>query len=253
MEERAWRPVSSLQNRVKAAWLRRWSNILACSAARAFALSLLDKHPNPGTGAEVPELHEVLRDIGLPEVVSVCGGRCTVCFSYLLAEKARIVQALIVQALTDQDVNATVVTVDGVGAYDLISNVRRPLEDGRGDQILPSARWFCGPHPRICGRMRWGTLRKSCREREESRATPSCQCCSLWEHPALEAIRRRLLDDEKLLAYLDDVTVVCQPDRGRQCLQLWRRNSHDVHTSASTRGRPKCGTVRESHPKALKS
>ena len=30
---------------------------------------------------------------------------------------------------------------------------------------------------------------------------------------ALEAIRRRLLDDEKLFAYLDDVTVVCQPDR----------------------------------------
>ena len=31
-------------------------------AARAFALSLLDKHPSPGTGAEVPQVHEVLRD-----------------------------------------------------------------------------------------------------------------------------------------------------------------------------------------------
>ena len=51
-----------LQNRVKAARLRRWSNVLACSAARAFALSLLDKHPSPGTGAEVPQVHEVLRD-----------------------------------------------------------------------------------------------------------------------------------------------------------------------------------------------
>ena len=48
-----------LQNRVKAAWLRRWSNVLACSAARAFALSLLDMHPSPGTRAEVPQVHEV--------------------------------------------------------------------------------------------------------------------------------------------------------------------------------------------------
>ena len=62
--------------------------------------------------------------------------------------------------------------------------------------------------------MRWGILKKSRREKEGSRATPLMPMMfSLGEHPALEAIRRRLLDDEKLLAYLDDVTVVCQPDR----------------------------------------
>ena len=43
-----------LQNRVKAAWLRRWSSILACSAGRAFALSLLDRRPNPGHGSLHP-------------------------------------------------------------------------------------------------------------------------------------------------------------------------------------------------------
>ena len=32
-----------LQGRAKAAWLRRWSAMLACSAARAFAVSLLDR------------------------------------------------------------------------------------------------------------------------------------------------------------------------------------------------------------------
>ena len=51
-----------LQNRVKAAWLRRWSGVLACSAARAFAWSFLDKPANPGTGADAPPMHEVLRD-----------------------------------------------------------------------------------------------------------------------------------------------------------------------------------------------
>ena len=51
-----------LQNRVKAAWLRRWSSILACSAGRAFALSLLDRRPNPGTGASIPSGNEVVRE-----------------------------------------------------------------------------------------------------------------------------------------------------------------------------------------------
>ena len=51
------------------------------------------------------------------------------------------------QALTDQDANATVVTVDGIGAYDLIS--RSALLEGvprmeDGDQIFPFARCFCG-------------------------------------------------------------------------------------------------------------
>ena len=45
----------------RSAWFRRWSNVLACSDVTAFALSLLDKHPHTGTGAEVPQVHEVWR------------------------------------------------------------------------------------------------------------------------------------------------------------------------------------------------
>ena len=51
-----------LQGRMESAWLRRWSAILACSAARSFALSLLDRCPSPGTGDDAPSAHEVLRD-----------------------------------------------------------------------------------------------------------------------------------------------------------------------------------------------
>ena len=50
-----------LQGRVKAAWLRRWSSLLAYSAARAFAESLLETRPVPRIG-DVPSTHEVLRD-----------------------------------------------------------------------------------------------------------------------------------------------------------------------------------------------
>ena len=45
-----------LQDRVEAAWLRRWSATLACSAARSFAVSLLDPRPVPGTGDAIPSL-----------------------------------------------------------------------------------------------------------------------------------------------------------------------------------------------------
>ena len=57
---RAQEPVV-LQARAEAAWLRRWSNILACSAARAFALSLLDLRPAPAV-EDIPSVDEILRD-----------------------------------------------------------------------------------------------------------------------------------------------------------------------------------------------
>ena len=51
-----------LQNRVLSAWLARWSCILACSSTRAFAQSLLERRPNPGTGVDIPSEQEVIRD-----------------------------------------------------------------------------------------------------------------------------------------------------------------------------------------------
>ena len=57
------KPLSRLlQGRVEAAYLRRWSAVLACSVARAISLSLLDRRPVHGTGADIPSVHEVLRD-----------------------------------------------------------------------------------------------------------------------------------------------------------------------------------------------
>ena len=50
-----------LQGRVQAD-TRRWSAVLACAAARAFSLSLLDRRPVHGTGADIPTVREVLRD-----------------------------------------------------------------------------------------------------------------------------------------------------------------------------------------------
>ena len=48
------------QGRAEIAWVKRWSTILACTAARAFTMSLLDRRPVSGIGEAVPQ--EVLRE-----------------------------------------------------------------------------------------------------------------------------------------------------------------------------------------------
>ena len=50
-----------LQERAKAAWLRRWSSLLACSMVRAFSESLAERQPVPCMG-NVPSTHEVIRE-----------------------------------------------------------------------------------------------------------------------------------------------------------------------------------------------
>ena len=59
MEGRVW---WSLLQRSVGDGLRRRRSFLRALAKAFSRLSLLDKHPNPGTVTEVPEMHEVLRD-----------------------------------------------------------------------------------------------------------------------------------------------------------------------------------------------
>ena len=53
---------SILQASVEVAWFRRWSNILSCAAARAFADSLLGVRGAGGAGGDAPPSHDVVRD-----------------------------------------------------------------------------------------------------------------------------------------------------------------------------------------------
>ena len=51
-----------LRGRVREALSRRWEGILACTAAKSFAVSLLDLRPACNTGMDPPSMHEVVRD-----------------------------------------------------------------------------------------------------------------------------------------------------------------------------------------------
>ena len=48
--------------KAEAAWVRRWSAILAFTAARALSMSLLDYRPAGGSEGAIPSVHEVMRD-----------------------------------------------------------------------------------------------------------------------------------------------------------------------------------------------
>ena len=49
-----------LRGSVRAAWYRRWCCLLACSAAKAVAMSLLEHRVVPGAGDNPPSAHEVV-------------------------------------------------------------------------------------------------------------------------------------------------------------------------------------------------
>ena len=51
-----------LRGRAHAAWLRRWSPLLACGAARAFALLLLERDTSAGVDGPMPSAQKVMSD-----------------------------------------------------------------------------------------------------------------------------------------------------------------------------------------------
>ena len=49
----------AMRSRVRVAWLLRWGTMLACSGARSFALSLLERRGGLGEDSATPASHEV--------------------------------------------------------------------------------------------------------------------------------------------------------------------------------------------------
>ena len=113
-------------------------------------------------------------------------------FQYALSTRAGCeCVAHILQSITDEDPDATVVSIDGVGAYDLIS--RKAMLEGLlrmegGDKILPCEILLGGFQrqflPPICGRTNCRAPPSISHEGEKgaSKATHSCRCCSHWRN-----------------------------------------------------------------------
>ena len=116
--------------------------------------------------------------------------------------------AHILQVLTDLYPDATVVSVDSVGAFDLIS--RKSTKEGLrcvvdGEQILPFVRAFCGQPSTYLWEDDGGevhTIPQGEGGEQRDISMPLLFC--LGQHPALSAVSAQLEAGGKLFAYLDD-------------------------------------------------
>ena len=120
-------------------------------------------------------------------LVAKKAGKATAPFQYALPTKAGCeCIAHILQGLTDRDANVTVVTVDGVGAYDLIS--RNSMMEGflkmeDGDQILPFVRCFYGSPSTYLWEDEMGVTEEIPQgEGGEQGDPPQSPCCSCWDN-----------------------------------------------------------------------
>ena len=95
-----------------------------------------------------------------------------------------------IQSLTELDPRATVLSVDGIGAFDLIARAQYLWGDDTGDTHL----------------IEQG-------EGGEQGDPLMPLLFSLGQHSALQSLQSFLLPGEQLFAYLDDIYVVCSPER----------------------------------------
>ena len=146
--------------------------------------------------------------------------------------------AHILQGLTDLDDRATVISVDGVSAFDLISRtamMRGLLRVEGGSQALPFIRMFYGAPSEYLWEDSSGTVHTIPQGEGGEQGDPLMPLLfAVGQHEALEAISDQLPEGDHLLAYLDDTYIVTQPERvsdAYRCLdtELWNRARIRIH------------------------
>ena len=89
---------------------------------------------------------------------------------------------LILQTLVESDADATIGSIDGIGAFDLVSRnamLRGLKEMDTGDRVLPSCAGFTGSLRCRFGRTRLEMCRTYLRERVATKVILSCRCSSV--------------------------------------------------------------------------
>ena len=126
----------------------------------------------------------------------------------------------VIRAATDINDRTTIVSVDGIGACDSIS--RNSMLEGLhrmvdGDQMMLFVRLFYGS-PSVC---LWeddmGDTHEIMQGEGGEQGDPLMPLLfSLGQHSALLAINAKLKEGESLIAFLDDLYVLCSPRRVRE-------------------------------------
>ena len=149
-------------------------------------------------------------------------------FQYALSTRAGcecVSHAL--QTLTDLDESATILSVDGVGAFDLIS--RRAMLEGLlnmegGDRLLPFARQFYGSPSTFLWEDELGVVNHVQQGEGGEQGDPLMpMLLALGQHSALVAISERLQEGELLFAFHDDLYVKSSSNRAVECSHILRQ------------------------------
>ena len=155
-----------------------------------------------------------------------------------------------IRAITDSDPTATVLKVDGIGAYDHVSRaamLQRLVNMEEGRAILPFVRLSYGSPSSYQWFNEDGECRTVTQVEGGEQGDPLMPLLfSIGIQGALEEVSTQLLAGEQLCAFLDDVYVVCQPGRVRFMYNiladaLGRVVGIQLHATSMTWAR-KCGS-----------
>jgi hypothetical protein len=122
-------------------------------------------------------------------------------------------------AETQVDARTTVPSIDGISAFDSMS--RRSMLVGlanvpEASATLPFVRLFYGQPSEYLWYDSSGATHVVTQAEGGEQGDPLMPALyALGQHPALEAVRPQLLPGEPLFAFLDDVYVLCKPERTR--------------------------------------
>ena len=139
-------------------------------------------------------------------------------FQYALSTRAGCeCVAHVIQGLCEMNPTATITSIDGISAYDSIS--RRAMLQGfhhldEGSRVLPFVRLFHGTPSSYLWEDDSGTVHRI-RQGEGGEQGDALMplLFSLGQHGALQAAQEQLRPQERLMAFLDDVYMVSQPER----------------------------------------
>ena len=152
--------------------------------------------------------------------------------------------AHVLQTLTDVDPSATILSVDGIGAFDLVSReamLRGLLTVEGGESVLPFVRQFYGSVSTYLWQDDEGIVHDVHQgEGGEQGDALMPALFALGQHQALVVVHDQLAPHERLFAFHDDIYAVCSPERVSDIHNILQR---ELWGSKCIRARRSCGTV----------
>ena len=132
------------------------------------------------------------------------------------------------QSLTEEDPTTTVMSIDGIGAFDLVSRkamLQALLSMARGSAAIPFVRMFYGQASTYLWEDDEGRVHHIEQGEGGEQGDPMMPLLfALGQHAALSAVQGSLQDEERLLAFLDDLYIVTpNPDRLQEVYGIVQR------------------------------